>query len=198
MLRPINHRWRLAVRAMSRETLERSPESLAFEVVVRGLLHRGAAPLRSDIDLRLFRRFARWMAIAEPAPAEERIMIKLAGSGLYEFFRRDLTHTNYLDLAHPEAREFTYQSALTMIGQPCGLWQQTPIDTAETDRQPKVEFTVFPIVDDSSKAGQLILYVHHAYTDASGYPDVFAVRQSQVWDWIDLGHGVPAVVGAAP
>ena len=167
---------------MDRETSARSTESLAFELVVRGILRRRALPLRSDIDLRRFRRFARWMAIAEPAPAEECIRIKLAGSGLYEFFRRDLTHTNYLDLVHPETKKRAHQRALAMIDRPCGLWQQTPIDTVETGAPPEVEFTVFPIVDDTSKAGQLILFVHQAYTDTSGNPHALALRQSQLWD----------------
>jgi hypothetical protein len=177
--------------------LRRSPESFAFEEIAMSLKSGDNLPLRSAIDLNRFRKFARWLAIAEPLGTERRMPIGLVGSGFYEFFGHDLTHFDYLELVQPAIRDVAHKSALLMINHPCGLWQKTPLRVPGMGTPATVEFTAVPIVDDKSRARQILLFVHHTYSDLSGYPRAVEILSAEEWTWIDLGYGVPDVVGAA-
>lgn len=191
---PVSQKQR---RSEARDMLRRSPESWGFEEIVMSLKSGNNLPLRSAIDLNRFRKFARWLAIAEPLGAECRMPIGLVGSGFYEFFGRDLTHSDYLELVQPAIRDAAHQSALLMVNHCCGLWQKTPLLVPGMGTPATVEFTAFPIVDDKSQARQVLLFVHHTYSDLSGYPRAVEILTAEDWTWIDLGNGVPEVVGAA-
>lgn len=168
----------------------RSTASLSFEYAVRALCRSGEVALRSEIDLRHFHRFARWMVIAEPDVASRQIPMRLVGSGFFELFGRDLTDTDYLALAEPAVRANAFDSALEMLRRPCALWQQTPAAVAGRGVA-HFEYTAFPIFDDRQKKGQLLVYVHHDFTDATGFPTGPLIQSASLFDWIDIGAGVP-------
>ncbi|MDZ4869842.1 MAG: diguanylate cyclase [Alphaproteobacteria bacterium] len=171
---------------------QRSTASRSFEYAVRALCRSGEVPLRSEIDLRHFHRFARWMVIAEPDVATRTIPMRLVGSGFFELFGRDLTDTDYLSLAEPSVRANAFDSAVEMVRRPCGLWQVTP--AAGEGRAPiAFEYTMFPIFDDRQQKGQLLVYVNHGYNDATGFPHAPRIQTAQAWSWLDLGVGVPMV-----
>jgi len=168
----------------------RSTASFAFEYAVRALCRSGEVPLRSEIDLRHFHRFARWLVIAEVDAEARRIPMRLVGSGFFELFGRDLTDTDYLTLADPGIRENAMDSVIEMLRRPCGLWQVVPAATEGAPARALFEYTIFPIYDDRKKQGQLLVYVNHAYNDATGFPAAPRVQTAQAWTWLDLGVGV--------
>jgi len=171
--------------------VERSTASLSFEYAVRALCRSGEVALRSEIDLRHFHRFARWMVIAEPDPATRRIPMRLVGSGFYELFGRDLTDADYLTLADPAVQTNAFDSAVEMLRRPCGLWQLTPAATSGGRATAVFEYTVFPIYDDRQKKSQLLVYVNHGFSETSGFPQAPLIQSADAWRWIDLGRGVP-------
>ncbi len=174
----------------------RSTASLSFEYAVRALCRSGEVPLRSEIDLRHFHRFARWMVIAEPDVVTQTIPMRLVGSGFFELFGRDLTDTDYLSLAEPSVRANAFHSAVEMVRRPCGLWQVTP--AAGEGRAPVAfEYTMFPIFDDRRQKGQLLVYVNHGYNDTTGFPNAPRIQTAQAWNWLDLGVGVPVAAERA-
>ncbi|MEQ1754450.1 MAG: GGDEF domain-containing protein [Micropepsaceae bacterium] len=166
----------------------RSAASLSFEYAVRALCKADDMPRRSDIDLRHFHRFARWIAIAEPEMTRRRIDMKLVGSGFFEFFGRDLTHSDYLDIIEPDIRDTAYESAVELLRRPCGLWQETPVFVASMKMSMTFEYTVFPIFDETRNKRQLLIYVNHKYADGvSGYPTATQIRRASTWQWLELG-----------
>ena len=106
---------------------------------------------------------------------ERKILVRLAGSGFYEFLGFDLTNSDYLDVVENDAlRDDAYASAHAMTAHPCGLWQRTPLSSNDLPNL-EVEFTGFPIFDYRSSAP----------------PRARRVSKARLWKWIDLGHGVP-------
>jgi diguanylate cyclase len=172
---------------------QRSTASFAFEYAVRALCRSGEVALRSEIDLRHFHRFARWLVICEVDAEARRIPMRLVGSGFFELFGRDLTDTDYLSLAEPSVRGNALDSVVEMLRRPCGLWQVVPAVTDGAPSRAMFEYTIFPIYDDRKKQGQLLVYVNHGYNDATGFPSGPRVQTAQAWTWLDLGAGVPMV-----
>lgn len=168
----------------------RSTASLSFEYAVRALCRSGEVALRSEIDLRHFHRFARWMAIAEPDTGKREIPMRLVGSGFFELFGRDLTDTDYLALVETSARSRAFEAAVQMLHKPCGLWQLTPA-VAPGGKTVTFEYTAFPIFDDRQKKGQLVVYVNHPFTEQTGFPSGPRVQSATTWNWIDIGAGIP-------
>ena len=172
---------------------QRSTASFAFEYAVRALCRSGEVPLRSEIDLRHFHRFARWLVIADVDAEARRIPMRLVGSGFFELFGRDLTDTDYLSLTEPSVRDNALDSVIEMLRRPCGLWQVTPAAAGGGRGPAMFEYTIFPIHDDRQTKGQLLVYVNHGYNDATGFPATPRVQTAQAWSWLDLGVGVPKV-----
>ena len=171
--------------------ITRSNESLGFERAVRALSRSSALPLRADIDLRHFQRFARWMVIAEPQPEQKKLPLRLVGSGFFEFFGRDLTDADYLDLVDPGIKEMALAGAFAMVSQPCGLWQRTPLSIGPASTT-MLEYTAFPITDDKRGVRQMLVFMNHEFNESTGFPKSGQIKETKVWQWIDVGHGVPA------
>ncbi|MBL9097172.1 MAG: GGDEF domain-containing protein [Alphaproteobacteria bacterium] len=169
----------------------RSTASFSFEYAVRALCRAGEVPLRSAVDLRHFHRFARWMVIAEPDLAAQRIPMRLVGTGFLDLMGRDLTDTDYLDLVDPAVRANAFASAAEMIKKPCGLWQITPASIVGKSAPVPIEYTIFPIHDDRTNKAQLLVYTHHSLVDGASSSAPPRFHTAQTYDWIDIGRGIP-------
>ena len=168
----------------------RSEASVDFEAAWRKACHDRAVPLRKDIGLKPFARFAPWMAIIEPDQEKPALPYRLAGSGFFDFFGADLTGVDYLSLVDPAIARDAYDSVMALMAKPCGLWQFTPVVEANGSRT-DYEYTIFPLSKEEGEADHILIYVHHELTPADELPEVERFEGSTVWRWIDLGHGIP-------
>ncbi len=171
---------------------ERSQDSINFEYAVRAICRAGAMPLRSNIDLRQFHRFARWMVFAEPDIAKKTIPMRLVGSGFHDLIGRDMTGMDYLEFVDPAIRKDVFESAQALIKLPCALWQQTPI-ALPNGKKALFEYTVFPMLHEKENKHQLLILVNHQLADGGSLGEVPQFQRSATWKWLDLGQGVPAV-----
>jgi hypothetical protein len=184
------HRLDLKIPTAGAGPMPRSQASWDFERTVRDLTRVVSIPRRSQIDLRRFARFARWMAIGEIHRETPAIFLRLAGSGFTEFFGFDLTNVDYLELVDPDIRQAAYESACALIDRPCGLWQMTPVAT-EDERPLSLEYTAFPLLNDATATTDILVFARHHFADELGYPRASKIRHAAQWEWIDLGSGVP-------
>ena len=171
---------------------ERSEESKRFEYAVRAICREGAMPLRSNIDLRQFHRFARWMIIAEPDAGQKTIPMRLVGSGFRDLFGRDLTGMDYLKLVDPAICNTAYDSAMAMIKLPCALWQLTP-SALPNGQNALFEYTVFPMLHEKENKHQLLILVNHQLAEGGSLGGVPVFKRSTNFQWLNLGEGVPAI-----
>lgn len=170
----------------------RSSESLAFERIWTAAKGEAAFPARSAIELKSFAKFASQMAIIEPHPTALSLPFRLCGSGFFDIIGFDLTGMDYLDLVNPEIKEGAYRSVMACLRQPCGLWQRTP---AQTDGGAEYffEYTILPLAKNAPDADHIIILVTRE-TRSGEKPTVKRIEHSTVWQWIDLGFGVPDLV----
>ena len=178
--------------ATSDATQERSQESLRFEYAVRAICREGAMPLRSNIDLRQFHRFARWMIIAEPDVAARQVPMRLVGSGFHNLMGRDTTGVDYLELMEPSIRERAFDMTMALVNTPCALWQVSP-NTLSTGKTVLMEYTIFPMLHEKVNKHQLLIFVHHDLAEGvrgDGNPTIKSAKARQ---WLDLGKGFPTI-----
>lgn len=168
----------------------RSTASLSFEYAVRALCRAGDVPLRSAVDLRHFHRFARWMVIAEPDFAAQRITMRLVGTGFLDLFGRDFTDSDYLQLIDADRHANVLGQVEQVLKKPCGLWQVSPAVIGGMAPSP-LELTIFPILDDRTNKGQLLVSVHHGLSEVANPPATPRIQRAQASEWIDVGCGVP-------
>jgi len=178
----------------------RSEASLAFEKAWNEASSARDFPLRRDIGLKSFARFAPMMAIIEPDMDKPSLPFRLAGSGFFDFFGTDLTGVDYLSLVDPAISQDAYDCVRALMARPCGLWQFTPVLDISGSRR-DYEYTIFPIAKEAPENGDgaadhILIYVHSELTPADAMPDVQRLEGATVWRWIDTGHGIPPV--AAP
>lgn len=168
----------------------RSEASTDFETAWREACHGRSTPLRKDIGLKPFARFAPWMAIIEPDKGKPALPYRLAGSGFFDFFGADLTGMDYLSLVDPAIARDAYDSVRALMAKPCGLWQFTPVVEAN-GRRTDYEYTIFPLSRGEGEADQILIYVHIELTPADETPEVRMFEGAAIWRWIDTGHGIP-------
>lgn len=168
----------------------RSSDSIAFEEGWEAVRDGRAVPLRRAIDLKSIVNFARWFAIIEPARDAPALPFRLVGSGFFDFFGHDLTGVDYLSLADPAIRQLAYDCVIACLDTPCGLWQCTP---AKTDGGVLLyEYTILPISKAGGGADQIVIYVNFE-KPGNGVPSVDRLEHSEIWHWLDIGHGVPKI-----
>ncbi|WP_421860235.1 PAS domain-containing protein [Parvibaculum sp.] len=168
----------------------RSPESVAFEDAWNASRGGLVVPPRSAIDLRRFAPFAPWFAIIEPDPNAVVLPFRLTGSGFRDFFGQDLTGVDYLTLADPAIRQHAYDCVMACLDTPCGLWQSTPATTAEGGSI-NYEYTILPISKQDSAVDHIGIFVNFEAKPFDDLPGLSRIERSTVWQWLDIGHGVP-------
>lgn len=169
---------------------ERSQESQSFEYAIRAVCRNGNMPVRSNIDLRQFHRFARWMVIAEPDLANRQVPMRLVGSGFHDLLGRDVTGVNYLEFTEPSLRGRAFQILMAVINQPCALWQLAPV-RLPSGKTALVEFTTFPMFHERENKHQFITLARHQFADNVQSDGVLHIQRASAFKWLDLGKGVP-------
>jgi len=84
----------------------RSPQSLAFEAMWRGLRSDGLVPRRRDFHPSRALPFLRDLVLLEvPAPGGHQLKIRLTGTGLEQRIQKNIVGRDYLEfLPKPSAR----------------------------------------------------------------------------------------------
>lgn len=170
----------------------RSAWSIRFEVRMKACALPATTLSRAALDLSRFPEFASHMALVEVGSGESRLLFRHVGPGLTQFFDRDLTDSDYLDIVAPSTRQSAYVSGVAMSLQPCGLWQITPARTHD-GQTVLLEYTAFPLAKDEENVGLIVFFVRPILHPDAQAPRLVAVQQSTSWRWIDLGHGVPTL-----
>lgn len=119
--------------------------------------------------------------------------VRLAGTAYRQWFGRDLTGLNWLDVSHPQDREARQRRVLATALQPCGLrtriWQfrqglprrqfegiTLPMAPRQVDGPPVMLLAMTPLDRDAGDTPNLL--------------DLDALRRVD-WAFFDLGGGVP-------
>jgi hypothetical protein len=173
----------------------RSPDSTAFEDIWTAAKGGDPVPSRNAIDLRRFARFAANMAIIEPDPSALALPFRLSGSWFFDLFGFDLTGMDYLEFVDPAIKENAHAYVMACLEQPCGLWQRTPaqIDNGELAQ---FEYTILPIAKNGGAADHILVFVTRIRLGSGEMPTVKRIEHSTVWQWLDIGFGVPALQNA--
>ncbi len=126
-----------------------------------------------------------------------RLIFQQAGDEICQYFGRSLTGSDYMDSVAPSMRQAASDTTTNILKQPCGLWQVTAVRTSE-GQSTSLEYTIFPMRGLDGLCRQMIAYVRSESREhGEKLPAaIVAAQQTLAWEWIDLGHGVPAV-GAA-
>ena len=178
---------------------ERSAGSLAFETLWRSLPKKGLIPDRKSFEPACAKPFLQSMVLVE-APSAERpwLMFRLAGDVVGERTARNVTGTDYLDYLPKEQHAEALAAARLVSEHPCGIWQLTPV-IYERGFSQLVEVTTFPLGPGADGIPLLLGYLtfHYGPSDFLLIPTdrAVAAETSRIFEFIDIGAGVPAFTG---
>lgn len=170
----------------------RTPESVAFQEAWFRAKGEAAFPSRNAIELKSFTSFASLMAIIEVDKFSRSLPFRLCGTGFFDLLGFDLTGMDYLDLVDPEIKDGAYESVVACLSQPCGLWQSTPSEISG-GQTILFELTIFPISKTGMDADHILVLVTREKNPDSAVPMIERIQHSTVWQWIDLGFGLPDI-----
>lgn len=160
----------------------RSAQSLLFERVVRRACGANGVPRLGAIDFAKLEELAAWTAVIDPDAEGFTLKFSRAGAGVCSMMGRNAVGFDYLEVVDPAIKGDAFDSAFVMLSRPCGVWQISPIVTAD-GREATVEYTGFPALDDERGRGVLVIMVHHDFDPA---PRIAQVRHAREWTWLDL------------
>jgi len=114
--------------------------------------------------------------------------IRFAGTQLVDYFGKDLTHTNFLDILSPQARPVILQAHREIVRRPCAAYHESQCSTS-TGREFQILAMGLPLMRSDNKVSVAWLLEPHRTVS---YGEVhILVHSVNRWTWIDLGHGVP-------
>lgn len=181
-------------------TPERSPESLAFEAMWRGLerpgpAHDGLVPLRSAFRPEKASRLLANIALLEVHPGPPvTTRIRLVGSALRDLVDANLTGFDYLDLV-PD-RDYQAEYLNVCMSHPCAAWAVTPIIYGR-GYNALVEITNFPLIDDATGGYLTLIFIIEVGTDGFKNRSIetpVELRRAIAKSFIDIGAGTPAEI----
>ncbi len=114
--------------------------------------------------------------------------IRFAGTHVADYFGKDLTRTNFLDILSPQARPIIVRSHREIAERPCGAYQESICSTLNGK-----EFKLFalglPLLRSNDMPCVAWLLEPH---DTVDYGEIrILVQRITRWNWVDLGHGMP-------
>jgi CheY-like chemotaxis protein len=176
---------------------QRSPNSRAFERLWRSLPREGLIPPRAAFDPARAKEFLHSLILVE-APSEDRprLQFRLAGDVINEKVQRNVASINYLDFLPPEQHAESLAAARLINEHPCGTWQLSPI-MYERGFTQLVEVTIFPLGSGSDGIPLMLGYLDFLpgkVTAVPLYDRAIAAETSKVYEFIDIGAGVPTLI----
>jgi hypothetical protein len=178
--------------AAATQFVGRTTESIAFQEAWTIAKGDEPFPRRDAIELRRFVPFVSLMAIIEVDKRARALPFRLSGSGFFDLLGFELTGMDYLDLVDPAIRDGAFDSVAACLSQPCGLWQSTPTEI-DGGGMASFELTIFPISKNGKDADHILVFVTREKHPDEGVPVIKRVQHSTIWQWIDLGFGLPDI-----
>jgi len=171
----------------------RSFQSMGFDVRLRSLALPDLVPKRSAIKWSGLGAFVSNVVVLEPKFPAGQLLLEYIGSKLAPNFGADIGGSDYLDIVAPSARRSALDNVAAGLAQQCGFWSVAPART--NDGQTLfLEATCFPVFGEEPKQNRILIYVQAADgQDIDASLRIIAIQAPIAWQWIDLGHGVPAV-----
>jgi hypothetical protein len=170
---------------MSTEIFIRSTQSARFEAALREVSVPGGLPRLADIDEAAIGDLLPWVGIVEPNIATRSLIIERAGDAICRALGRDAVGLDYLDIVDPAIQGDAFDSTFVMLTRPCGLWQITPGQLGDGTCF-MFEYTGFPVFDDASGAGKIMLLVQPAFAPIERATGVTSVRHATEWCWLEM------------
>lgn len=121
--------------------------------------------------------------------ADDRLHVRLIGTGLVELIGRELTKTDALDLYAAPLRQRALETCQKMVRQPCGQLSERLTTTARGLIVPATTVAL-PL---RTRTGINCLAGYTAAREAVDVGDsVFSIKEITAAEWIDIGAGVPS------
>ena len=120
---------------------------------------------------------------------EDRFLVRFMGTGLVEFWQRDLTGSAIADQVQPEDRAKIDERALAAVNTPCGFWQLGDIQSTQ-GRALAYEAVTLPLAVDEGRASRLVtcsVLMDPPRLREYGVHYIPRARRA----WVDIGAGVP-------
>lgn len=175
---------------------DRSPESIAFEAMWRGLDRDGLVPLRSAFLPEKASRLLGNIVLLEVNPATASApmttRIRLVGSAIRDLVDANITGLDYLDLV-PD-RDFQSNHLQICLSQPCAAWSASPVIYGR-GYNALVESTNFPLIDDVTGHHLALVLMMEIGVDAFKHRSIHTpveLRPAIAKAFIDIGAGVPS------
>lgn len=150
-------------------------------------------PYRRDMDLVSIARLMPQLVLLE-AHGPQRMVFRLAGTGIETVAGLRLMGRDYIALAQPDQRAARSRLMWGAATQPCGLLAFHPYQHPDSGRWHQIETFVLPILpDDASAPMQLIGLAAHLPVLESGSHVTRPLEFSGATQhFLDIGAGLPA------
>jgi hypothetical protein len=174
------------------DIVSRSPQSIAFEAMWRGLRTGGLVPRRSDFHPSKALPFLRDLVLLEvPPPGERQLRIRLAGTGIEQRIQNNIVGRDYLEFLPAIYHDGALTSAQIMADLPCGLWQLTNVHYERGTAQ-LLELTAFPLISDGGRQILGLLRGTGKYQPPTFVPDKALQADTALkFEFLEIGNGVP-------
>ncbi len=168
-----------------------NPLSKRFMDYWFSLPREGLIPRQSSLDIFAVPKLAPNLVIHEVISVE-RIIIRLAGTGIVARYGEELTGKNYQDLVAPERREKVYEAFRIMIDQPCGMLVTLKLQT-KSGKKVTGESIGFPIMSTSNQAIYTLFQSNDVGTLGYDQPEAETLQIVSAAErvFIDIGAGIP-------
>lgn len=125
--------------------------------------------------------------------ARERIMIRMLASDIETFAGRTRKGENYADLARPEDREERIERHQRLVNTPCGAISTLTV-MPEAGRTTTFTSLYLPLAADSRSKPAFLYAAVDIRSDKSWeqLPMHVSTPLADVFDYIDIGYGLPA------
>lgn len=150
----------------------------------------GQKPLKKDFDPSKIKNYLPNIILAELVDPDF-LKIRVTGTNIDALLKTNLTGSNLFDMSLQKYKELLYQIYKAIGEAPCGYFGERSIVLADGDIYPYT-ITVLPFEDDTNNNLCFLVWVYfEKKVFETKKKRGFTVRDKSVWEYIDLGFGIP-------
>jgi len=129
-----------------------------------------------------------WLNIVD-VEAPDIQLVRLAGTAVVNYFGKDLTRTNFLDILSPQALPIILRAHHHVSSVPCGVFHEA---IAVTSLGREFDLLALALPFKRSNGLPCVAWRLEPAKVLSYDEACLQVKSVTRWNWIDLGKGVPA------